>query len=168
MGATGIPLADLKHMAKSMDEATFKRQIGPLVLLKRPDRETLTADGSQRTTRMLPAVARVSPDIVRREINQFTVLMLPPVRDDDVLRVGRAADNDVVLEDPSASKYHAEFVWDGKVCKVKDLGAKNQVFVNGIPVKGDRALKEGDVIAMGAEDFVYFDVQKLYWLLTAA
>jgi hypothetical protein len=167
MGATGIPLGDLKHMAQSMNEALFKKQVGPLVLLKRPDRETLGVDGSQRTTRLLPAVARVSPEIVRREINSFTVLMLPPVRDVDVLRVGRAADNDVVLEDASASKYHAEFAWNGKSCSVKDLGARNQVFVNGIPVKGERALNDGDVIAMGAEDFVFFDVQKLYWLLTA-
>jgi hypothetical protein len=168
MSAAGIPLGDLKHLAQGMDEATFKKQIGPLVLLKRPDRDILSVGESNRATRQLPAVARISPELVRREVNSFTVLMLPPVRDADVLRVGRAADNDVVLEHPSASKYHAEFVWDGKSCKVKDLGAKNQVFVNGILVKGERPLKEGDVIAMGAEDFVYFDVQKLYWLLTGA
>lgn len=168
MSTAGIPLSDLKHMAQGMNEATFKKQIGPIVLLKRPDRGVLDAGGSQRTTRMLPAVARLSPEVVRSQINSFTVIMLPNVRDEDVLRVGRGADNDVVLEDPSASKYHAEFVWTGKECKVKDLGARNQVFVDGIPVKGDRALKDGDVIAMGAEDFVFFEVQKLFWLLTGA
>ncbi len=168
MSDTGLPLAELKRLAQTMDEATFKKQIGPLVLLKRPERAVLSGDDSQKTTRMLPALARLSPEVVRREIKSFTVLMLPPVRDEDVLRFGRAADNDVVLEDPSASKYHAELVWTGKTCAVKDLGAKNKVFVNGVPVQGERALREGDVIALGAEDFVYFDAQKLYWLLTTS
>lgn len=168
MSTAGIPLSELKRVAQGMDESQFKDQIGPLVLLTRPDRGIVPTGTSLKTTRMLPVLARVSPEVVRTEVHSFQVLMLPPVRDEDLLRVGRSLDNDVVLDDPSASKYHAELIWDGKACRVKDLGSKNKVFVNGIPVPGERPLKNGDVIAFGAEDFVYFDVQKLYWLLIGA
>ncbi len=46
--------------------------------------------------------------------------------------VGRAADNDIVLDDGSMSRRHAELHWDGRQqCVVVDLGSTNGTFLGG-------------------------------------
>lgn len=45
--------------------------------------------------------------------------------------VGRSPDNDIVLDDGSMSRRHAELQWDGQLCLVVDLGSTNGTFVDG-------------------------------------
>lgn len=50
------------------------------------------------------------------------------------LRIGRDAGNDLVLEDPNVSRFHAEVVVRDDVPEVRDLGSRNGTRVNGRPV----------------------------------
>jgi hypothetical protein len=45
--------------------------------------------------------------------------------------VGRAADNDIALNDRSMSRRHAELHWDGEQCILVDLGSTNGTFLGG-------------------------------------
>lgn len=68
----------------------------------------------------------------------------------DVTTVGRGEGVDIVLEDASVSRLHAELVRRGAYVYVTDLGlSTNGTRVNGRPV-GRRVLLEGDVISFGA------------------
>ena len=68
----------------------------------------------------------------------------------EVTTVGRGGGVDIVLEDPSVSRLHAELVRRGGHVYVSDLGlSTNGTRVNGRPV-GRRVLLEGDVVAFGA------------------
>ena len=68
------------------------------------------------------------------------------------LRIGRAADNDIVVSNPGASRYHAELRnVAGEVCLV-DLDSINGTFVNGQRVTV-APLSEGDVVAIGSATF---------------
>jgi hypothetical protein len=49
----------------------------------------------------------------------------------DGLRIGRATDNDVVVRDGRASRYHARIVADGDALAIEDLGSSNGTFVDG-------------------------------------
>ena len=66
-----------------------------------------------------------------------------------VVRIGRAPDNDVVLDDLVVSRYHAELRGTPDTgFELTDLGSFNGTFVNG--VLADRArLSEGDVVSVG-------------------
>jgi ABC-type multidrug transport system ATPase subunit/pSer/pThr/pTyr-binding forkhead associated (FHA) protein len=66
-----------------------------------------------------------------------------------VVRIGRAPDNDVVLDDLVVSRYHAELRGTPEAgFELTDLGSFNGTFVNG--VLADRArLSEGDVVSVG-------------------
>lgn len=65
------------------------------------------------------------------------------------VRVGRAADNDVVLSsEPTVSRHHAELVHDERGWSVRDLGSHNGTHVNGV------RLAEGAVRAVGPSDVV--------------
>ena len=55
------------------------------------------------------------------------------------LRIGRAADCDLVLDHPSVSRAHAELSHDGQRWQLRDLGSKNGSYVDGIAVE-DSAL----------------------------
>ena len=68
----------------------------------------------------------------------------------EVTTVGRGEGVDIVLDDPSVSRLHAELVRRGTYVYVSDLGlSTNGTRVNGRPV-GRRVLLEGDVVAFGA------------------
>ncbi len=49
--------------------------------------------------------------------------------------IGRAADSDVVLDDPTVSNHHARLSWSGSALVVEDLSSANGTFVDGKQIK---------------------------------
>ena len=73
-----------------------------------------------------------------------------PVR---VLRIGRAADNDLVLADSGISRYHAELRNPGDgMFEITDLRSRNGIFVNGERVSS-ATVTERDIIGIGRATF---------------
>jgi Nif-specific regulatory protein len=69
-------------------------------------------------------------------------------------KLGRAADNEVVLTDTLASRYHAEIVREGIHFQLRDLGSKNGVRVNGVAAV-DHRLRLGDLVQIGESTFTF-------------
>lgn len=65
--------------------------------------------------------------------------------------VGRAAGNDIRIEDASLSLTHAQLVFDQGIITIKDLNSTNGTFVNGSPVKYGE-LKPGQLLRFGWVD----------------
>ena len=66
----------------------------------------------------------------------------------NAVRLGRAADNDLVIAHPSISAHHAELHFDGEQFLFRDLSSSNGTFVNGERVTSV-FLNEGDVVHLG-------------------
>ncbi|MEN8260995.1 MAG: FHA domain-containing protein [Pseudomonadota bacterium] len=64
-----------------------------------------------------------------------------------VTSVGRAVDNDVVIDNPGVSAYHAKIFDDDGRYMIEDSASKNGVFVNGKRV-GHQPLNYGDTITI--------------------
>lgn len=64
------------------------------------------------------------------------------------LRIGRAPDNDVVLDEPNVSRRHA-LLRAGSPASIEDLGSRNGTRVGADPVRGATALAPGDEIGIG-------------------
>src|SRR5262249_12982171 len=47
------------------------------------------------------------------------------------LSIGRAGDNNLRLDSPEVSGYHARLEWDGEKVKITDLGSRNGIFLEG-------------------------------------
>jgi len=68
---------------------------------------------------------------------------------DTAVTVGRAADCDLVLADPTVSKHHFELRPRGREIALIDLGSTNGTRVNALSVR-DHVLDHGDEIRVGA------------------
>lgn len=71
--------------------------------------------------------------------------------------IGRAADNQIVVNDPQASSHHAQVYPDGQGYLLVDVGSTNGTFINEqrlIP-NSPRMLNAGDMIRIGNTNFSY-------------
>jgi hypothetical protein len=66
----------------------------------------------------------------------------------EMVTVGRAPDNDVVVSDPATSGRHGRIEMRAGAFWISDLGSTNGTLVNGEPVI-ERQLSDGDLIAIG-------------------
>lgn len=71
--------------------------------------------------------------------------------------VGRAAPNDVVLNDPLVSRVHAVFIRRGGVTLLEDLGSHNGTYVNDERLHAVRQLHHADRIAIGSSRVLFED-----------
>lgn len=76
--------------------------------------------------------------------------------DDSDIAIGRAPSCDIVLEgDQLASRRHALLRRRGAVYTIVDLGSSNGTYVNDLEIREATALKDGDVITIGAHELTF-------------
>jgi len=78
-------------------------------------------------------------------------LLVPP----GGAEVGRSRDCDIVLDDSSISRRHAELRPNGSAWTIEDLDSTNGVRVNGAQVHGSQQLRAGDRIEMGSTEILF-------------
>src|SRR5262249_56125206 len=66
----------------------------------------------------------------------------------DVIRAGKAEDNDLVLREETVSRVHFEIVRDAKGYLLRDLRSTNGTFLDGAEVR-EAYLRAGSVITVG-------------------
>ncbi|MEJ2150130.1 MAG: FHA domain-containing protein, partial [Chloroflexota bacterium] len=71
-----------------------------------------------------------------------------------LLTIGRDASNDIVLDSPTVSRYHAQLERVGQRYRVNDLRSSNGTFVNDVLIEGETWLKPEDTIRIGSYRFV--------------
>jgi ABC-type multidrug transport system ATPase subunit/pSer/pThr/pTyr-binding forkhead associated (FHA) protein len=79
-----------------------------------------------------------------------------PIRfsEKNIIQIGRDASNDVYLNSPAISRYHAQIERVGQRHRLTDLRSTNGTYVNDTRVEGDVWLQPSDVIRIGSFRFV--------------
>ncbi|MCA1635387.1 MAG: ATP-binding cassette domain-containing protein [Acidobacteria bacterium] len=73
-----------------------------------------------------------------------------PAPEKSILTIGRAPDNDIVLDAPGVSRHHASLIYNGGAQpNITDTGSTNGTFVNGEPLTEARALSQHDLVFLG-------------------
>ena len=72
----------------------------------------------------------------------------------DVTRIGRHPDSDIVLDDVTVSRRHAEFLQRGDGYVVKDVGSLNGTYLNRERID-EAELSNGDEVQIGKFKLVY-------------
>ena len=76
----------------------------------------------------------------------------------DTMNVGRATDNQVVIDHPTVSRHHAWIKEDKGEFLVFDIGSGNGTFVNDQQIDAPRPLQNGDLVRFGEVEFVFTKV----------
>lgn len=78
-----------------------------------------------------------------------------------VMSIGRAPANRVVLEDEIASRHHCEIFQSGLVWTLRDLHSRNGTLIDGKPIVGDVGLESGQLIQIGDSLLAFtYDLQE--------
>jgi pSer/pThr/pTyr-binding forkhead associated (FHA) protein len=165
MHGTGIPIKGLREDARSLSPVEFEDRHGPGFLL------LSAADLNQPTGPMSTEVNIVGIDEPAERTASLSLVVYPLRRTErsvgHLVTIGRTANNDVVINDISISRFHAFAKQDGGgKMQIQDASSTNGTGVNGIPVasKGHgpaSELKAGDSIRLGQVEFTFLDAKAL-------
>ena len=98
-----------------------------------------------------------APDSVSRAFLLVRTEGAPQVRFDlggAVISIGRASDNDVIVDDPEVSRHHCQLKLQHGAYSLADLGSRNGSWINGQPVS-EVALGPGDMIRIGSTEIEF-------------
>lgn len=73
----------------------------------------------------------------------------------DVTSVGRDESNNIVLQRPGVSRFHARITCSGLAYSVEDLGSVNGTWLNDARVDGRTLLKDGDILRFDDAMFAF-------------
>jgi len=98
---------------------------------------------------MMVTITYNAPSLASQDIEKDIVF-----GEKTLIQIGRDATNDVVLDSPSVSRFHAQFERVGQRYRVEDLRSSNGTFVNDERIEGSVWLKPEDTIRVGQYRFV--------------
>lgn len=162
-----LSIQELRALASRLTLTAFEQQMGPFALIQRPP-QPLQAQALLQASRRTVLKKRSDAESALTLILEFenlVVVSLPPVRPVDEFIVGRLPDCDVVVDDPSVSKRHAQLTWDAQErrCTVKDLSSRNGTYVDEVELgRRDAQLRDGDVLSFGDADFWFLLTSTLH------
>jgi transcriptional regulator with GAF, ATPase, and Fis domain len=91
--------------------------------------------------------------LIIREGSKWTdVYRLAP---GEVVTIGRAPTNQIVIKDERASREHAQIFLSGDNWTIRDLDSRNGTMVNHDTVRGDHALRPGNIIRIGQAQMAF-------------
>ncbi|WP_338865990.1 FHA domain-containing protein [Myxococcus stipitatus] len=159
-----LSVQELRALAASLPAEDFERQLGPFALIQRPPSEASSA--VLAPTRMAdPEDISLGMMTLLFEFEHLRVATLPPLHATDRLRIGRRMDCDLVIDDASVSKLHAELRWSeaDHRCTVQDLGSTNGTFLNaGTLGQREATLRDGDILSFGNVQYWYLEAKTLH------
>ncbi len=153
-----------------MKPEEFEIQLGPFVLVQRPPdvivQQRALKMGAGRTVALRRDATKDTISLLF-ELDDLLVATLPPMLS-EAITVGRMPDCELVIDDPSVSKHHAKLTWveaEG-VTLVDDLGSSNGTLLNGLDVRSDVVLRDGDEVTFGDARYCYLRTRTLHQKLT--
>jgi hypothetical protein len=165
MHGTGVSIKGLRADARGLSTADFEDRHGSGFLL------LSAADLHEPTGPMSTEVKIVGIDEPAERTASLSLVAYPLRRTErsvgHLVTIGRTANNDVVVNDISISRFHAfaKQNGDGKM-QIQDANSTNGTGVNGMPVspqgQGPASdLKVGDNVRLGQIEFTYLDAKAL-------
>ena len=103
-------------------------------------------------------------------LDVFPLLKKPGAPFADMITVGRTANNDVVLNHITVSRFHAYFRHKGDGWTLSDAGSKNGSFLESerLEARKERAIESGDRLRMGDVEVTFFAVSDLFDMLSGS
>ena len=76
-----------------------------------------------------------------------------------LITIGRDASNSISINDVEVSRSHAQLTFQGGKYVLEDKGSTNGTFVNGQRLAGPHVMKSGELISLGEQIVLMFEVE---------
>jgi hypothetical protein len=157
------PVGDLHvELVKDVQQPTGRVRVQARFVDLAPERRAAIEEAVEGTRQLrladLAAATRLDPHAARAQAGLWLedklgarVLLEPDV---GIVRLGRAADNDLAVANQRVSRYHAQLRWVDSAWLVYDLDSTNGTFVDGDRVvpSSPRPLRPDSVLRLGDHD----------------
>ena len=110
--------------------------------------ETVLVHGRLKASRRAIERHGVTPTVIKWKREQLAL-------DSDMIKIGRATDNDIVIPENEVSDYHCQITRIANELIVEDLNSTNGTYCNGGRVEGHFKLSVGDVMTVGSWLFMF-------------
>lgn len=144
----GYTLLDILRVELSEDQRVAKGN--PVIhasIADQPDRlPPSRAQPVQGTQAFEPVSARTISLVIQSGSGRGTRFQIGS----KPITIGRAAENEVVLDSPDVSRRHARLSWAGNQLRIEDLNSTNGTRVNGTTVRLSD-LRPGDEVTLGTQ-----------------
>jgi hypothetical protein len=166
-----LKMEDYVEMVQNKDRDSFGKQLGVAVLVAELEDESADVFQNASTSVMDPKVLKGKLRSPKEEAEMHMSLTVLELRsqtspDSELITLGRAEENDVIILDDTISSCHAEFTQKagGNAVLITDLNSRNGVYVNGEKIDPQKALKlsNKDLLGFGDAKFVFFSPRGLY------
>lgn len=77
-----------------------------------------------------------------------------------IIKIGRDLSNDIVIQDPEVSRFHAQMNWSDAKYQIEDLGSTNGTRLNDVLVTEPTPLENNDTIFLGTGVHLQYRVSK--------
>jgi hypothetical protein len=109
----------------------------------------LTSGGSPQTTQEMPVTAQSDQATWVLFVDRREIRLTQPT-----CTLGRSLDSDIILDDPTVSRRHAQLVLANGRYTLRDLRSQNGTFVNGQRIT-EVVLRDGDLLTLGDVGLVF-------------
>ncbi|MCG8422353.1 MAG: sigma 54-interacting transcriptional regulator [Proteobacteria bacterium] len=136
---------------ESVNRLAVARELTLAVVASDPEMDHLTGTRIQRDVKPPTVNLRRCKLVVIKGPQRGTECVISA----DVIRVGKADDNDLAVTDETVSRVHFEIVRDyNKGYLLRDLGSTNGTFLDGAEIK-EAYIRAGSVISAGATELKF-------------
>jgi hypothetical protein len=149
-----------KHIVELATQSGYKMNHHPQIYFRAEPQITLNIQAQHRDTHSTQTAAMspvhlpspfTPPPNAHLLFNDARIKLDKPL-----VNLGRERDNHVMLNDPFASRYHAQLRLRDGVYLLFDTNSRSGTFVNEIQIKEHR-MQPGDVIRIGKAQLIYLD-----------
>jgi hypothetical protein len=157
-----------RHVVDLAAQAGLSLDVTPVVCVL-PDENVIPHNAHVEARWMLEGATKVEgtremaktsdePEVETAATKSYPFLILEGRRHVElqraVISIGRALDNDVIIEDPRVSRYHAQLRQRYGRYVLYDVGSSDGTQINGYPVE-ECVLHSGDVISFAGIQVIY-------------
>ena len=157
-------LAD--HIIELANQSGYHLNGLPLITViadNRIDTIDIVASHSDVSTHSTAAMQKIAkPPIVKANNANIMIGDTRTIQlTDDVINIGRESDNQIIIDDPYASRHHAQLRLRFGTYLLFDVQSQSGTYVNDVRVR-EHNLQSGDVIRIGQTQMIYYEDNPLY------
>ncbi|RME04022.1 MAG: FHA domain-containing protein [Planctomycetota bacterium] len=161
-----IPLQQVIERYAPLSRDEFTQKVRCDWLVTDSEHQSSSEEAATVVFQTKQALEKAAPESDQNMVLAYPIIKRSVGETSDIITLGRASSNDIVIQDGSISKVHAYFGWDSRQQRrtICDLNSTNGTYLNQEKLIPNLAylLKTGDQLILGRLSLTYYTPRSFY------